>query len=746
MSMTFFAKPKQSYRDHLEGVYAAWKEVIDAKKSLIERLAEKYTFPIDRFMQGSLLTVVLHDIGKMIEPFQQMMEAVREHKKFNVENNYRHELASFVFVTTAWHILNRGIPLSKIPLEALAVAGHHKLLDTDLLSFQRESLSGLPRFMPAGLKQAVEDANEIFQREGWGFPMLPEGLEKKDPYKSLAALIGWNGAYYALFRREDPERIRILYSLIKGILHYSDWHGSARTHVHYRVESSSQTIVEHIRKRCQEMKRLFEGLRPFQKIIGNHSGHLIAIAPTGSGKTEASLLWAINNLNQMEGAKIIYLLPTMVTANSIWKRLGDIFGKDSMGLTHSTANLILEEEVDSSEDNRGFLFDQTFIQPVTVGTVDQLLTTGFNAGRWVVKEINAANAVIVLDEIHAYDGWTLGLIISSLKHFSELGARFLLMSATFPSSLVNLFQQELKKAQVIREKSLLAEKRSRYFMENRQIDEATREIEEAVQTGKRVLIVVNTVKQCQQMAKQLSYLEPICYHSRFIFKDRKMKERNIEQANFVIATQVVEVSLDIDFDWLFTECAPPDAIAQRAGRVNRYRDPARDSRVYIFKAETLSERVYNPINDPELLGRSFDVFRNKISNSPEISEQDLIDIVENVYQGYRIEDSDAYKDARGQYQRSQERRMAIFDSRISEDSQEITRQSRYATIPIIPCCFKDEVLELRPAERRWYEVKIPLWYVLKNKEERGDIIFCDLEYDFKLGARFNNKESQLKII
>jgi len=121
-----------------------------------------------------------------------------------------------------------------------------------------------------------------------------------------------------------------------------------------------------------------------------------------------------------------------------------------------------------------------------------------------------------------------------------------------------------------------------------------------VKEGRRVLIVVNTPDCCQKLSKQFSHLEPICYHSRFIFRDRKLIEERIESAQFVIATQVVEVSLDVDFDWLFTECAPPDAIAQRAGRVNRYRDPSQDSRVYLFRASEKAGRIYNPINDPSL--------------------------------------------------------------------------------------------------------------------------------------------------
>lgn len=737
MSTIFYAKPDQTYKEHLEAVYVAWKETVAAKKSLIERLADRYCFPVDRFLQGSLLTVVLHDIGKMIEPFQQMMKFRRKGEKLDYRRNYRHELASFVFVATTWSLLNRST--SNIPLEALAVVGHHKLLDTDLESFEREGLADSPRFLPDGVKEAIKEAEKLFCREGWMFPKLPDGLEKKDPYRSLSRLIGWNGVFGKLLEKENVERVRILYAFFKGILHYADWYGSGKEKVNYQVKESPKVIEEDLKRRCQEKKIPFSGLRPFQKMAGDHSGHLIAIAPTGSGKTEASLLWAINNVNQMGGAKIIYLLPTMVTANNIWQRLCNIFGKENVGLTHSTANLFLEdEETDIWEDSRQVLFGRTFIQPVTVGTVDQLLTIGFNAGQWVVKEINAANAVIILDEIHAYDAWTLGLIVSSIRHFAGLGARFLLMSATLPSSLIRLFQQELKMGKVFREETMLAEKRSRYFVEDQQIEEITSKIEEAVEDDRRVLLVVNTVNRCQELAKQFSYLGPICYHSHFILKDRKYIEEKIEKAQFVIATQVVEVSLDIDFDWLFTECAPPDAIAQRAGRVNRYRDPKRDSRVYLFKASQKSGKIYNPINDPDLLNRSFEVFRGA---PEEMSEQDLINVVEKVYQEYQIENSEVYQEAIVQYQETQKKRMAIFDNRIREDKQEVTRQARYEAISVIPVCFKEEALGLKPAERQWYEVKLPLWYVLKNKEEERGILFCNIEYDSQFGARLSQDDS-----
>ncbi|MDO9527709.1 MAG: CRISPR-associated helicase Cas3' [Syntrophales bacterium] len=743
----FYAKHDQTYRQHLEAVYAAWKETITAKHHLIERLAKKYNFSVERFLQGTLLTVVFHDIGKMTKTFQNMMNAVRTDKKLDWKKNYRHELASFPFAVAAWKEFNQLSNLSQVPIEALAVVGHHKHLNADLTSFDREGSAALPDFVAGGLNEAYNFAREAFLQEGWSLPMLPDRIEKRNPYSLLAGLIGWDGRFGKLLYREDPERIRTLYFLTKGILHYADWHGSGGASVKYSITKSADALIKDLAEHCRGKGISFDGLRPFQEQMSSHSGHLIAIAPTGSGKTEASLLWALKNSNEMGGAKIIYLLPTMVTANNIWNRLCQFFGQENVGLTHSTASLFLEdkrgeEEADLWENRRNVLFAQTFISPVTVGTVDQLLTAGFNTGRWVLKEINAANAVIIIDEVHSYDGWTLGLLISCIRHFASLGTRFLLMSATLPATLVNLLRSELKGAEVIRENTLLNAKRSTYHLEDRQIEEATEEIKEAVKKKRRVLIVVNTVQLCQELAERFSDFSPICYHSRFIFRDRKKKEKEIEDAQFVIATQVVEVSLDIDFDLLFTECAPPDAIAQRAGRINRYRDPERNSRVFIFRASEKSEKIYSPINDPDILERSFDAFNHAPDN---MSEQDLIQVVDQVYKDFQIEETEHYNNALTQYQLSQRSRMAILDSRLGEDDQEITRLQKYETISVIPILFKEDVLKLKPQGRRRYEVKIPLWYAMKHKIEERGILFCEMDYNDKIGGVFKSNGDSLLI-
>lgn len=729
----YYAKSDQTYKEHLEAVYKAWKEIIEYKRPLIERLADKYGFSVERFLKGSLMTVVLHDIGKNIEPFQKMMAAIREKTKFDRRKNYRHELISLNFAFEAWKELNKESKYSVFPLEVLAVAGHHLPVEFTFSSFQREKIADPPFLYPEGFQEALILAKELFAKEGWQFPHLSWELARVNGLWRLNKLLE---CLPQLLSKNEYDRERTLFVLIKGILIYADWLGSSQTKISYRINTSKDHIVDVLKKRCQEKNIKFNGLSLFQQKLSEQEGHVIALAPTGSGKTEASILWAVKNSRAMGGAKIIYLLPTKATANSIWSRLCAFFGEENVGLTHSSANLIFESEVDNettsgSEEKRNLLFDQSFIRPVTVGTVDQLLTSGFNSGKWVLKEINAANSVIILDEIHAYDGWMLGLIVSMINHFAQLGTRFLLMSATMPESIISLFQKVLPSSTVFKDTELLDKERSKYFTKDKFIEEDIAEIKEAVKKGHRILVVVNTVEKCQTLAKEFEAYDAICYHSRFIAKDRKAIEESFERARLVIATQVVEVSLDIDFDWLFTECAPPDALVQRAGRVNRRRDPERDSRVLIYKADAKAEKMYNPINAPDLLEKSFAEFKQA---SSDLNEKDLLTIVESVYKDYPVEEREGFSEALTQYEQSQKTRLAILDNISPRNEYERTRMEKYETVTVIPYCFFAEVCKSSPRERKWYEVRIPYWYARRHSRLHEGVLFCDLTYDSKYGA------------
>jgi len=734
MNPIIWGKTDQSYDEHITKAYGAWKDTVTAKKNLIQRFCNEFGFSEERFLKSSLLTVVLHDIGKNTAIFQEMIDVSRKGKRFDYSKNYRHELVSFLYAIAGNIALSKqehGQLIGNIPLEALVILGHHKKINPTMASFDRESRSKKPSINMEGAKSALLLAKNIFIEEGYKFPeQLFEFNAKDDPYER--AFIFLNNHFPKMVQNETKpvyESIRPTYLLLKAILHYADWHGSAGININYSLKAHADDLFNEIEKRCVEKEIKFYGLLPFQDECANTSGHIIAVAPTGSGKTEASLLWALNNLQDLGGGKLIYLLPTMVTANSIFERLEDYFGKGNVGLTHSTATFMFQDEDENTNEMRNVLFDKTFIKPATVATIDQLLATGFNTGKWTLIEANAANSVIIIDEIHSYDFWTLGLIMESIKHFSDSGTRFMLMSATLPEYLINLFSDALPDVNVIRDETLLKSSRNRYKTFDKYIDDAIPEIEQSVKDGNKTLVVVNNVAKCQELYGILEPLNPICYHSKFILKDRMEKEKQIDDSKLMIATQVVEVSLDIDFDVMFTECAPPDAIAQRAGRVNRRRTKS-DSYVFIYEPSKTSKLIYDS-DSSGLLEQSFQAFEN---SPEEITESNLIEIVENIYSDIDIISEDNFKRASEQYSKTQERLKGIFDNPNRDNLNEITRKTEYRQLPVIPSSFKDEVLSLPPSKRRLYEVKMPYWYVMKHKEQDG--IFCDMEYDSNIGAQF----------
>ena len=455
MNNIIWAKPDQSYEEHITASYRAWKQTVEAKRNQIKRFSQEFGFDERRFLRSSLLSVVLHDIGKCTDIFQQMMVAKQKGDRFDYRENYRHELVSFIYAVYGSAALTQqeGPLVGKLPIEALAVLGHHKAINPNMSFFEKERTNETPYIIEDGVSQALFLAKQIFEKEGYDFPdpLFKLNTKNIDPYKEASKFL--NNFVAKIFQEEkNCEAIRPTYLLLKAILHYSDWHGSSGSDVNYRLQTKSTELVSEIGKRCELKNIDFAGLTEFQKECASTLGHVIAIAPTGSGKTEASLLWALNNLQNMGGGKLVYLLPTMVTANSIFSRLEDYFGKGNVGLTHSTASFMFQEEEDNPKERRNVLFDKSFIKPATVATIDQLLVTGFNHGKWTLVEANAANAVIIIDEIHSYDSWTLGLIIKSIEHFSKLGARFMLMSATMPAYLINILSKAFSSVELIKDR------------------------------------------------------------------------------------------------------------------------------------------------------------------------------------------------------------------------------------------------------------------------------------------------------
>ncbi|MEZ6115699.1 MAG: CRISPR-associated helicase Cas3' [Pirellulaceae bacterium] len=281
--------------------------------------------------------------------------------------------------------------------------------------------------------------------------------------------------------------------------------------------------------------------------------------------------------------------------------------------------------------------------------------------------------------------------------------------------------------------------------------EALKLLESEVENGNRVLIVSNTVRRCQDIAKAVRKHFPnaICFHSKFTFDDRNRLEKLITEddstVQILVATQVVEVSLDIDFDLLMTECAPIDALVQRAGRINRARK-TEPGNVVVFQAEENSDKIYDY---PEgVLQRTWDLLTE---TNGLLTENRLLELVEAAYQGYDLREDDSFKRVQSKVLTQQSRLSGVLDNPrpYEEDSDLTTRLIDYPQISVIPDI--DNFVQAvhseacTPKDRRRHELKMPLWYV-KTVDDMGNpygrfddelfVHFCQMEYDPVFGGTF----------
>ena len=489
-------------------------------------------------------------------------------------------------------------------------------------------------------------------------------------------------------------------------------------------------------------------------------------------RPKAACLWALRQAERGRARKLFFLLPTMVTANSVQKRLVEFFDREQghrVGLVHSTAELINNgmegDDADRADVRAGYLGESHFFPPVVVGTVDQLLVTLFHAGRWAMKTLASADAAIVIDEVHAYDPYTTGLLVLLIEQLRDLGARFLVMSATMPTDLQTTIRKALEG-----DDGSSSSSPSVTLVEDKKYTDSARNVWGACETpltewltttsrdgnpipsnqfrelwgetserGKsiKILIVVNTVNRCQDLAKALRMFDPVCYHSKFVFLDRYKKEKHIldDKPRLLIATQVVEVSLELDYDVMHAECATFDALVQRHGRVNRFRRPVL-GKIVVHAPEAGSEKIYG--EPAGVLEASWDLCRG---HPGALTECELMEFVERAYAGHVLSDAAAYRDIQARVKDQQRRLAGVLDNPRPDEEDLKTRLESYPQVSVIPEVFLERVMRHPdPLERRLYELKVPVWYARTHKykgDNPEDLPICLMNYDAEYGGQLH---------
>lgn len=386
---------------------------------------------------------------------------------------------------------------------------------------------------------------------------------------------------------------------------------------------------------------------------------------TGAGKTEAALTLATRIMGTGEAVGLYIGLPTMATANSMYKRMQDSYKKmyvseesPSIILSHGMMHLSQEfqkalaahrqrvdrtygvEETASVYCNEWYADNRkkSLLADVGIGTIDQALLAVLPARHQSLRLLGLQRKILIVDEVHACDTYMEHLLEVLLEAHARGGGSAILLSATIPqkmrNNLVDAFRSGLFREN---EETATIESKSAFPLvtqigaagtETFPIDtrpevcrhvgvsffhdyqDAIRFIEEKSSEGQSICWIRNTVRDARATFHRLFErghipLESMTlFHSRFAMIDRNRIETRVNnnfgkssgqvdrEGQVVIATQVVEQSLDLDFDWMITDIAPIDLIIQRAGRLHRH---IRDRNGNLIKKEGSMDERPDPI-------------------------------------------------------------------------------------------------------------------------------------------------------
>lgn len=737
-----------------------------------------------------------HDLGKVSPKFQEGIE----NSNYKIANfpkdfpNIRHNILSLFFINKekTKEICREDENLYATFLSAIAF--HHWKTD------EKEYLLHINEDLKKASKLLLENNNgeelaKILKKHFDGFKIdsldvqefisfdgdLTKQLSKEGSLISVNILPPYT-LYFLPERLRAEKQLKIdlnLWIFLSGFLIRADHFTSLVEQKDY-----AKIALEDIEKVIPEinLKNKFEnkfGKDFWQKKAEEFKDkNLILIAPTGIGKTEFALLWA-------EGEKFFYTLPMRVATNQIFERASRYFSKskedredpfiyDNVGLLHSDADLYLYEKWESSkkdidgETPRILDLSRHFSLPVNICTGDQIFPASLKYPQYEKIYATLGYSKLIIDEVQAYDPRACAIVVKMLEDIVSLGGRFLLMTATLP-----VFVKEyLKERGIIKDDNIIdcyddnnkiglkikTDLKHKIELRNKDIVEDINEIITKADEGKRTLIVLNTVEKAEAVYKKIKekierkeiFLDLL--HSRFTLNERKKKESDLEREfknpkppdekkpKILVATQVVEASLDIDADYLFTEIAPMDSLIQRMGRVMRRVDilknkirnsedelkyenfyPNLESNICIYYQEgkgkdLIIESGEGKVYEKELLSRTLRILNEK----EKIAESEKQKLVEEVYS--KLENSEYLKKF---YQT-----LSILDTGyVSENKQEA--HNLFRQIYTIPLIDEEKVNEIKDKIQKEINKNPEITWLWFKKEIVAEYVINENMWEYK---------------
>ena len=546
------AKPDETLHDHTNRLLMELDKLVNygfIKDDKVERLA--------RF------ACMYHDVGKLNPLFN---ERLMSKSKFNASNEVGHNILSAALVS----ILLKEVtdPRESLILQN-AILNHHHYIEN--YSFIKDNIDLIVKNSQLINEKYFNYSSEEFERN------IRKAFNDRR-MNHLKAV------------REEKD-----YILVKGFLHKCDYSASAHIHSEIPNDFLKESVMDVAKSKGYKLNELQEFC------ISESDKNLAIIGSTGLGKTEASLLWAGNN-------KIFYVLPLRTAINAMYDRMkNDYVSEDyntKLGLLHGeTASKYLQKSVkdqtsgekESESDKFYNYYDLTknMSLPITITTPDQIFNFVFKSPGYELKLATLSYSKVIIDEIQAYSPDILAYTIHAINEIVNIGGKIAIFTATLAPFVRDLLRESNQNVEFVENVFLTDMIRHSMKLINDRI--SGNYIYDFMESNKRdkrksCLVVMNTIKDAQIIFAELKELfgdtvEFNLLHSKFTIEDRKSKEEQIlrdgnreifessESSKDVIwvTTQLVEASLDIDFDYLFTELSELLGLFQRMGRCYRKR-------------------------------------------------------------------------------------------------------------------------------------------------------------------------------
>lgn len=639
----------------------------------------------------------LHDIGKCDQDFQILggEELTKPLKEIGLKfrgNNigyFLHEAQSYEFLRDYLHDIH-GWDCTSANTAAKCALGHHSRFDySDLDDYDGRTGGGWKKMRD----KLADQIKNVFGPTEWASEDFQHHSNAGMLLLGLTVLSDWIASNTTLMPVHNSEMDSYSYTTHSyaqakkavSSLGFDDsinWEKRKGFKDVWRSDAIRDTRP--VQAKCEEVM-----------VSSSAPGLVIIEAPMGEGKTEAAIYMATRFMSCDSINGCYFALPTAATSNQMYERVVSFLScydnniASKARLVHAMSWMIDETTPDCTFSTvpGQAEFEQAayewfmpkkrgLLSPYAVGTVDQALMSVLNVRFGFLRMLGLSGKVLIVDEVHAYDAYMASILERLLAWCSSLRIPVILLSATLPrSKRMSLISAYAGKdcndcGDISRHsyplitvaspdgtvKEFPVESSSRKKRIELQLHPGLLHKPEAVAqlalkrstAGGCICVIANTVKSAQLIHQAIKVLKPddcelMLFHARYRAVRRQEIEKQVlgrfdktgtrPQKAILVATQVVEQSLDIDFDEMISEIAPVDLLLQRVGRLHRHERTGRLTgdlpRMHILLPET---GVYDFGSVEKVYFRYYLLRTLSVINRTSISIPDDIPcLVESVY-------------------------------------------------------------------------------------------------------------------